>query len=333
MAMGSGSEQEETESTTEQISRAREAAIKTGAAVKHGLIATKAGAAAFYSTVTNPVFWVAIVLILVLLLTWSSTQVVGQNENANGCAGIGGDALLPGSGNPDAPVDSIANMNAIGSWLMSTSFEFMGGKAMSKNQAAAIIGNMWVESAGLNPGVTQNHIDDWASNETLLGWGNAGGKAAGLIQWDGSRRTALVQFADSKNKNWHDMGLQLEWLKSELNGWEGSNLLGAGWDDPTKSVEDLTRIWVEKFERAGVPAYEERNSFANKFLAEYSGGGAITTGGSCLMGGAFDASSVVALAIGISYPTTAESRVGPGDSWVKSAHLRLTKTLRLLLKL
>lgn len=263
----------EQESTTEKINRTKETAVKTGQAVSHGLAAAKAGISAFVTTVTNPVFWVAAALVLVMLLTWSGTQVVGQNENANGCAGIGGNALLPGGGSAGEEVDTVANRNAIGSWLMSTSFDFLGGKAMTKAQAAAVVGNWHHESMGLNPGITQAHFNDWGTNEEIaaLGSGNSG-KAVGLAQWDGSRRLALVQFAMSKTKNWYDMGVQLEWFKSELNGYEGSNLIAGGFDDPSKSATELAFIFNRYFERSadwsnpGSHGYQQRELFTIEFM-------------------------------------------------------------------
>lgn len=295
------------------LKRAEKVARSTGQAVQKGI-------KPFLRWET----WVAMVAVLVLIYCYSLTHVIGQNENSLGCgtavAGTGGIDAGPIQIDPKTGVAvKESAWKSIGGWLMSYSFPFLDNKPMTKEQAAGVIGNMMRES-GLTPSMPQGGFDGptagWvardAPNSALIGKG--GGKGVGLIQWDGFRRDDLAKLAESKGKHWYDYDLQLEFVVQELKGAEGANL-AAAFNKPGLTVEEYTKIWEEKYERAGVPAIEERIKFAKDFYTNFDGGSGATvkTGGSCMMGGgdasAMDASGVVALAISIAYPTRAPSVV------------------------
>jgi LysM repeat protein len=70
-------------------------------------------------------------------------------------------------------------------------------RGFTKEQAAAIVGNMWAEST-FNP-----------SAENSIG-------AIGLLQWLGDRKKALLKFAKQKSRPWSDFNLQLDFIKYEL---------------------------------------------------------------------------------------------------------------------
>jgi hypothetical protein len=295
--------------TAQKVAKAAKATQAVGSSA---LGAGKAGIA----LLANPVSWIVIgVVALVTALIIGGLalyQVVGQNENIEGCVGKGatvGQITMNGNN-----ADLVSARNVIGTWLMTENFQFLGDKPMTKEQAAAILGNMQQES-GLTPSRTQsNWISPTASNAEVRAAGEStGGAAIGLIQWDSGRKKALLDYADSVGKVWSDVTAQLGYLKIELESpSEAGRLLTAGFNASGANVAILTEAFEIAFERAGIPAMENRITYATEAYTTLQPGG--TSGGSCLTGN-FDGSSAVALAISIAYPTTAESRVGPTDSF------------------
>lgn len=300
--------------------KAADAAMKT----KSAILTAKSGISLFAATVADPIFWiiVAVILVLVILLITilATVQVIGRTENADGC-GVAGDSNSEGVPAKDSG-NWLDNATSAANWMMSTKFKFLGDKPMSLNQAAGIIGN-WSQESNVNPKIVQvgSGLSVDMSNSALAGV-SGGGKAVGLAQWDGARRTALAKFADKQGKHWTDINVQLEYLKTELEGYEGSGLVAGGFNDKSKTAKELVLIFEEKFERAGKPNMEGRYKGAEEFLKNFDGNGGYTedTGGSCLndAGGDVDASDLVKLAISLSYPTSAESKVSGGDSWGKN---------------
>jgi LysM repeat protein len=70
-------------------------------------------------------------------------------------------------------------------------------RGFSDIEAAAIVGNMWAEST----------FDPSATNS--IG-------AIGLLQWLGSRKDALLDYAKQRKQNWTNVALQLDFIKYEL---------------------------------------------------------------------------------------------------------------------
>lgn len=299
---------EKVQETTRKLKQAADAA-KTAAA---GIQSTFS---AVISIVANPIFWIVTAAVLVVVLVTTSviatTQVLGQNENAEGCVSTSSG----GSGvKAQASPDQTATANSIAGWATSTSFAFLGNKPMTVNQIAGIIGN-WSQESRLDPAIVQGGgVAKTATNAEIKAMGSVGGRAVGLAQWDSGRRTKLAEFAESKGSIWSDINTQLEYFKHELDGSEGANLIAGGFNDQSKSAEDLTQIFMEKFERAGDPHMENRTTAAKAFLTTYNGGYSGATGGSCLMAkGNINTSDAVQLAISMSLPTAAESKVSPSD--------------------
>lgn len=279
----------------------------------------KAAAAGIQSTfsavvtlVSNPIFWLVTAGILVITLVATSviagTQVIGRNENSDGCVSTSSGSGVKAQASPD----ETATANSIAGWATSTSFAFLGNKPMTVNQIAGIIGN-WSQESRLNPAIIQGG-GTASSNSEVKAMGSVGGRAVGLAQWDSGRRTKLAEYAESKGSIWSDINTQLDYFKHELDGPEGANLIAGGFNDQSKSAEDLTQIFMEKFERAGDPHMENRTTAAKKFLETYNGGYSGATGGSCLMAkGSVNTSDAVQLAISMSLPTAEASKVSPSD--------------------
>lgn len=112
-----------------------------------------------------------------------------------------------------------------------------------------MIGNFEQESQ-LNPAAVER------PNDPLSGHG--------IAQWTAGRTTSLKNFASSKGKEWSNLGLQLEYLISELKGAEKNGVSAL----KASSVAQATEEWQTKFERAGIPAMGNRLTYADKWFAK-----------------------------------------------------------------
>ncbi len=259
----------------------------------------------------NPIFWIIVGIIIIIIYFSSTLAVIGQNDYNIMCdeSGIGVVLIDPNA-------DDFTRQSAIVSWLTSTPFEINGGRPLSREQAIGIMGNMMSESYGANPRAIQgdSSLSQWetTSNDEVLSWGNVGGKAVGIIQWDRGRRVELVNFAKSEGTEWYDLTTQLKFLKSEIDsGYENEQLISGGFNEPGKSLEEYTKIWNKHFERsaqAGTPAGDNpRVANAEAFSSAYQGG-SFTTGlssnclGGLFAGGGVDTSNIVELAISAAWP-------------------------------
>lgn len=120
----------------------------------------------------------------------------------------------------------------------------------TKEQAAGIMGNMMQESS-MNPKAKNS---------------KGGGEGAhGLCQWRGPRLKALKALASSMGKDIYDLDVQLEFLKQELLGTH-KNAYNA--IKKSKSVEEATVAWVDKFEIPGAHErhVDKRTSYAYSYL-------------------------------------------------------------------
>jgi hypothetical protein len=301
-----------------KVATAQVVAVKTQAAL------AKAGAA-----LINPITWIVIAALLlsfiITLTTISFTQVYGTNENAKGCMDPQGGKSSSSSVSVTNTGDWLGTATQVATWLMSTPFDRFGGKPLTFEQAAGIIGNWAHESGGMNPAATQSgFLPGTASNEQMLALGNQGGRAIGLAQWDSDRRTNLVKFAQKKGTSWNDITTQLEFFKHEVDTTaNGSMLISKGFDNLDNDIDEMTKAFEAGFERAGKPIMGERIKYANQFADNYDGtyvpGG---TGASCVIGGmngAVNTSDSIQLAIQIAWPEREQSYVKPGQPHGKSA--------------
>lgn len=259
------------------------AASSIGAMGTKVLVAGKAVIASFATPIPYIILIVAGLVLqfgVVVFVTFAGYQAFGQNEAACG----------PGASNisVDMSGDWLENGNQVANYLTTTPFESMGGKPMTPKQAAAFVGNFKEES-----GVTSNTPQGsppWTSpdspNSTIIS-ASGSGKAVGFAQWDGVRRTALAKFAEENGKHWSDPHTQLEFLKHEIDSSEGARLVGAGFNDGTKTVKQLAYLVTSEYERPGKAASgkflfeEERQQAAEAFLGQYKGGSydAVAAGG------------------------------------------------------
>ena len=118
----------------------------------------------------------------------------------------------------------------------------MANAGLSPHQAAGIIGNMLVESAG-------------TMDPTIKQFG--GGPGRGMVQWEAGRFIALQNFAAAQGKTWDDFDVQMAFLVSELPGRQKTleTIKGAA------NIYDATREFMIRFEtpRVVVDALHTKN--------------------------------------------------------------------------
>lgn len=115
------------------------------------------------------------------------------------------------------------------------------------HQAAGIVGNFAVETGNFN------HQQEL--NPTVAG--SRGGY--GMAQWTGPRRRQLESYAADRGMDVSSYEAQYAFLSHELNGEYASvvrQMQNAG------SVEESTRIFMEQFERPGIPHFDKRLAYA-----------------------------------------------------------------------
>ena len=78
-------------------------------------------------------------------------------------------------------------------------------EGFSEYAVAGVLGNIEAES-GVNPKAIEK----------------GSGEGIGLIQWSYGRKTALIKYAESKNAEWSDLNIQIEFLIAEMTG-RGAN--------------------------------------------------------------------------------------------------------------
>ena len=123
---------------------------------------------------------------------------------------------------------------------------------------AALCGNAWRES-NINPGLNQ-----------------VGGTAFGLFQWDGSRKTNLLNWLNEKGYEKDSPEGQMLFLIEE-NDWQGSfggiSSLTEFLESTSTDVAMLTEAFMRCWERPGVPELAERIEHAKqclKFISEHA---------------------------------------------------------------
>lgn len=124
-------------------------------------------------------------------------------------------------------------------------WNFFKGKGLSSGAIAGIMGNLQQESS-LNPSVN----------------------ADGLAQWNGSRRTAMQNYARSAGLPSNSLEAQLGYLWQELSSGSGglnvNSLNGL-------SASQAAQLFSNKFERPGIPMMNNRVNYANQFYSMYGG--------------------------------------------------------------
>lgn len=192
-------------------------------------------------------------------------------------------------------------------------FQSLVGLGFSDAKAAAIFGNLMQESSGLNPkgleangsgtpGYTGHGIVQWSWGRWRTDYGTTqdqqrvpnAARTSDLTDFapyppitDNLDTRSLLGFASSKNKPWYDLGVQVEFMKSEIS--PGGNRYNNGTKEfiasTSTDIANLTQFWGRVYEgpsedKANWPA---RIQYAREALNKYGGIGGIdaTDTGTC----------------------------------------------------
>lgn len=137
-----------------------------------------------------------------------------------------------------------------------TIWNFFKSKGFSDSIVAGIMGNLRLES-NLNPNAL-----------------NKSSGAFGIAQWLGGRKTGLQNYAKSIGSSVNDLTTQLNFLWKELNGSEKKTLNYLN-SNQGQSAAVIARMFDQLFERSEGTHVPQRQQYANQFLSQYSGTGAI----------------------------------------------------------
>lgn len=133
-------------------------------------------------------------------------------------------------------------------------FDYFVNKGLTRVQAAGLVGNFIVESGAdpINPAAVQG----------------GGGPGRGIAQWEGSRRTELFNYANSRGLPWYNLRLQLDFVWKELTSTEARAMSKLKACTTVRSAAITVRVY---YERPSVHADERRVSAAQSVYNRYAG--------------------------------------------------------------
>ncbi|HET8709253.1 MAG TPA: phage tail tip lysozyme [Candidatus Saccharimonadales bacterium] len=195
-----------------------------------------------------------------------------DNEVKNGsyCGTGGGATVLNGSDNVEK------------------AFNFFTGKGLAPEQAAGIVGNMYIESAGVNPAIQQDGSNDPFPKN---------GVGFGISQWTYTDRQApLVALAKKEGQPVNTLPPQLDYVWQELNT---TYKLALAKLKTTSTVPDAAVSFMINYEApadhspTGANA-RNRTAMALQIFTKYGGGspGSAGTGNPCGSGTAISGDAV-----------------------------------------
>lgn len=319
------------EGATGKAARATQKAVEFGKKVANTVAKSSKVISFIGGLLANPVTWIVTVVIIVVIAAimgiFATVQTIGKNDTSDGCYGIG----MPSGGSTivfEEGEDVESRANKMMTWLLEQpSWEVNDGSALSKEQAAGMVGNFIAES-GLDPTIIEqsapnvehykmadnDRVDVWTKEHTAFGK-NIG---LGMVQWtwNPGRAGDLINKARETGTQWYEVEPQLELMKDEMNGAYAQRLKSAGFTDSSgKDAGELAIIFHDIYEASADTAAmkERRAKEAKKILSGYTGGATggkskSISGGSCGRGSSLDMSTPIKLALSIAWPVEDHSR-------------------------
>lgn len=149
-------------------------------------------------------------------------------------------------------------------------FDYFVSIGYSKVQAAGIVGNL-IQESNVNPQAVQPN----GVGHGIAQWSRGG-------RWDTSANANVVWFAATQSKSAYDLGLQLQFIRYELDhfGYGKAQLLQA------TTIEAATEVFAAKFEICGTCMMANRINYANQVYRDYAGGNPPSSGWPTLSNGA-----------------------------------------------
>lgn len=238
------------------------------------------------------------------------------NYSNNLCSATGSDSPTSPSG--ATGIDSLKpspNLQAI--------FQGLINGGMNAVQAAAVMGNMYTESAhAFNPDVYESGKNIPSAGYGLVQWTN------NRPDYTSGRRTNLFNFATQQGMPASSLDLQVKFVLKEYNESYKSQLSSSAFSEGT-NVADATRAWMEIYERPLLrgddPAKinSERIPAAEKIYTFYSSLAPSTTAPDATSGGCSETSAsagsgdIVTTAQSLAWP--ASKGISDGDNQMSQA--------------
>lgn len=119
-------------------------------------------------------------------------------------------------------------------------------------QAAAVLGNIGQESGGFL------YLHEHGQPEGRGGYG--------WCQWTGPRRKTFLAWCEKMRLDWHSDEANMGYLAHELEHEYKSTVAAVL---KTNTLKDAVRAFERNFERAGVPAYANRDKWAARAMRAY----------------------------------------------------------------
>jgi hypothetical protein len=138
--------------------------------------------------------------------------------------------------------------------------QLMSDFGFSKEQAAGIVGNLMLESAGMNPDVNEmapgspGMYGPPASGDNGYGWG----------QWSSDRKTQFLDFAKQNNLQVGSPAANYAFLVNELKTTQAATVDAM---KAAKTVPDAVDAFLKNFEKATTPNEGSRLTDANQVYA------------------------------------------------------------------
>lgn len=332
-----------------KAARGAQKAVEVGKKVANVVAKTGKAATQLVGILTNPATWlvlaVVVAVIAVVMGSIAALQTIGKNDTSDGCYGIG---VGSGSSTIRFEDDDTPEIraNKMMTWLLEQpAWEVNDGGALSKEQAAGMVGNFMAES-GLDPTAINlsspnveyyrmadnDRVDVWTKEHTVFGTPIA----LGIVQWawNPGRAGDLINKARETGTQWYEIEPQLELMKEEMNGSHSAPLKAGGFTDTSgHSAGELAIIFHDIYEVSedGAEMKARRAKAAEEVLANYTGGATggksrIVSGGSCgRSASSADMSTPTALAYSIAWPADEYDRAltdgGNGKKEAKPEYL------------
>lgn len=152
-------------------------------------------------------------------------------------------------------------------------YAVLAGAGMSDENIAGILGNFKHESAGLDPTAVEGIFDEpyRIGPKKQAAWDNnfePQPKGIGLGQWTAERTYMLLDYADEKNADWYSIELQLGFMANADSGKDVFRAMIENKNEGRDSVEGATKYFMERWERPGIPALENRVKYAEEFFVK-----------------------------------------------------------------
>lgn len=162
-----------------------------------------------------------------------------------------------------------------------TIWDFLKGKGLNEYAVAGIMGNLYAESA-LNPQNLQNNGNNklgmtdaeftaaYDSGKYALDTFIHDGYGYGLAQWTyWSRKQALANFAKAAGKSIGDLGMQLDYLWKELQGYTAvMKVLNAA--ESVRAASDAILTGYERPADQGTAVQEKRAGYGMTYYEKYA---------------------------------------------------------------